>query len=59
MGYSNSDTSEHLIAQIKEENKALKKENELLKKRIVELENHLKIYENPHIPSSKRIIKER
>ena len=58
MGYSNSDTSEHLIAQIKEENKALKKENELLKKRIVELENHLKIYENPHVPSSKRIIKE-
>ena len=51
MGYSNSDTAEHLIAQLKEENKKLKE-------RIAELEKRLRIYENPHVPSSKRIIKE-
>lgn len=33
-------------------------ENQVLRKRVDELEKRLRLYESPHIPSSKRIIKE-
>lgn len=38
--------------------KQLIEEKKLLEKRVEELEKRLQIYEHPHIPSSKRIIKE-
>ncbi len=40
-------------------NKYSQKEVELLEKRIEDLEKRLMLYESPHIPSSKRIIKEK
>jgi hypothetical protein len=52
------DTFEQSIARLQEENKKLREENKLLKERITELEKRLRIYENPHIPPSKQIIKE-
>jgi hypothetical protein len=37
----------------------LERENRELKKRVEELEKKLKLYESPHLPSSKRILKEK
>jgi len=37
----------------------LEKENESLRKAVEELKKHLLIYENPHMPSSRQIIKEK
>jgi cell division septum initiation protein DivIVA len=37
----------------------LERENRELKKRIEELEKKLRFYESPHLPSSKRILKEK
>lgn len=37
----------------------LEKENEILKKLVEELYRRLRIYENPHMPSSRRIIREK
>ena len=53
-------------ALLREENERLKKENKILKEKIKELdmrnkklEARIRLYENPHVPSSKRIIKEK
>jgi transposase len=44
------------IKQLEEENAILKKENEELKEKCKDLEKRLRVYENPHIPSSKQIM---
>jgi len=44
---------------LKKDNELLKKDNELLKKLVGELCRRLRIYENPHMPSSRQIIKEK
>lgn len=48
---------EERISKLDEKNSKLEKENKELRKKFETLEKYLKVYENPHTPSSKKRFK--